>query len=81
MDTWSKCSTYIIECVVGSNKVVSAHEAHVEIPKVEAQDEGRKERRVFGMCLEARRPPIVPRGVGLFLYTPSTCLSFPTFAH
>ena len=60
MDTFSQRSTHVIECVVPSNKVVSAREAHVERPKVETrevQDEGRKERRALGKRLEARRPP------------------------
>ena len=35
MDSFSKHLTHFIECVVGSNKAVSACKAHVEIPKVE----------------------------------------------
>ena len=64
MDTFSKHSTHVIECVVGSNKVVSAYEAHVG----EVQDEGRKERRALEMHLEARRPPIMPRGAHALVY-------------
>ena len=52
-----KHSTHVIEYVVGSNQVVSARKAHVEIPKVERfrMMEGRK-----GEHLKARRPPIMP---------------------
>ena len=48
MDTFNKRSTHIIECVVASNKVVSARKAHVEIPKVARfrMREGRKGERL-----------------------------------
>ena len=68
MDTISNHSTHVIECVVASNKVVSACEAHPEIP-TEVQDEGRKERRAPG---GQKTPNYATRctRVGLFLYTP-----------
>jgi hypothetical protein len=51
MDTFSKHSTHnlsFIECVVASNKVVSAPKAHAEISKVERfrMREGRKGERL-----------------------------------
>ena len=50
-------SPSFIECVVASYEVVSARKkvrsAHIKIPKVEVQGEGRKERR----ALKGRRPP------------------------
>ena len=62
MDIFSKRPTHgvsFIEYVVARNKVVSARKkvrsAHVEIPV--RMREGRK-----GERLEARRPPIMPRG-------------------
>ena len=73
-------SAHFIECAVASYKVVSARKkvrsTHVEILKVERfrMREGRK-----GERLEARRPPILPRGERVLIYfyiPPSTCLSF-----
>ena len=79
MVQWKHC-THVIECVVGSNKVVSAHEAHVEIPKVERfrMREGRKGERLAS----AWRPkdgPIMPqcgRALVYFRIPPNTCLTF-----
>ena len=83
-DTFSKHSTHSLsfkECVVASNKVVSAlkeaRSAHVKMSKMEVQDKGGHERT----APKHRRPPITPRLVGhevnacagLFLYT---CLRF-----
>ena len=63
MDTLSKHFTHVIKCVVGSNKVVSAQEAHVEIPKVERfrMREGRKGERLASACQRPKNGPIMPR--------------------
>jgi hypothetical protein len=60
MDTFSKHSAHINECVVASVEVVSARKearsAHVEISEMEVKDEGGQERT----APKPRRPPIMP---------------------
>ena len=75
-----KHCTHVIECVVGSNKVVSAHEAHVEIPKVERfrMREGRKGERLASAWRPKDGPIMPQRGRALvyFRIPPNTCPPF-----